>query len=53
MRPNELKTLPKELRYNFLDDSNKYLVIITTDLTNEKEGRLMEVLKAHRKVFGY
>jgi hypothetical protein len=50
--PPKLKPLPKELKYRFLDDTNKYLVIISSKLIGEEE-LLMDVLKKFRKDFGY
>ena len=51
--PPELKPLPKELKYKFLDDTNKYPVIISADLSEKEENRLMIVLKERRRAFGY
>jgi hypothetical protein len=51
--PPELKPLPKELKYRFLDDTNKYPVIISSKPTGEEEEQLMAVLKKFRKAFGY
>ena len=51
--PPELKPLPKELKYVFLDDTNRYPVIINTNLSAEEETKLMLILKGHRKAFSY
>jgi hypothetical protein len=51
--PPELKPLPKELRYEFLDEMNKYPVIISANLSDEEKERLMKTLRKHRKAFGY
>src|SRR4051794_39833327 len=50
--PLELKIQPDNLKYRFLDDTNKFLVIISAKLSGEEE-ELMKVLKEHRKAFGY
>ena len=51
--PPELKTLPDNLKYRFLDDTNKFPVIISAKLSGKEEEELMEILKEHRKAFGY
>jgi hypothetical protein len=51
--PPELNPLPKELKYKFLDDTNKYPVIISADLSEREENRLMLVLRERRGAFGY
>ena len=51
--PLELKTLPDNLKYRFLDDTNKFPVIISAKLSGDEEEELMKVLKEHRKAFGY
>lgn len=45
--------MPKELRYEFLDETNKYPVIINANLSDEEKDELMKTLKKHRKAFGY
>ena len=51
--PPELKPLPEELKYEFLDETNKYHVIISANLSDEEKDELMKTLKKHRKAFGY
>jgi hypothetical protein len=51
--PPELKHLPPDLKYRFLDETNKYLVVVSTNLSEQEEKQLMMVLKMHRKAFGY
>ena len=51
--PPELRPLLDGLRYEFLDDSIKYPIIISTDLSEEERIKLMAVLRKHHKVFGY
>jgi hypothetical protein len=43
----ELKPLPQELKYAYLDEKNIYPVIISASLSAEEEEKLLEVLKAH------
>ena len=49
----ELKPLPDNLKYAYLDDKNIYLVIISANLSAEEEEKLLDVLKAHRPAMGY
>jgi hypothetical protein len=49
----ELKPLPQELKYAYLDEKNIYLVIISANLLAEEEEKLLEVLKAQRAAIGY
>jgi hypothetical protein len=37
----------------FLDETNRYPVIVSTNLLEKEEEQLMMVLKMHRKAFGY
>ena len=48
-----MKTLPDNLKYRSLDDTNKFPVIISAKLSGEEEEELMKILKEHRKAFGY
>ena len=50
--PPELKILPDNLKYRFLDNTNRFPVISSAKLLGEEE-ELMKVLKKHRKAFGY
>ena len=43
----ELKHLPDNLKYAYLDDKNIYHVIISANLSAEEEEKLLDVLKAH------
>jgi hypothetical protein len=36
--PRELKPLPDGLKYDFLDNSNKYIIIISIDLRNKESN---------------
>ena len=49
----ELKPLPENLKYAYLDKKNIYPVIISANLSAEEEEKLLDVLKAHRKAIGY
>jgi hypothetical protein len=49
----ELKPLPQELKYAYMDEKNIYPVIISANLLAEEEEKLLEVLKAHRVATGY
>jgi hypothetical protein len=49
----ELKPLPQELKYAYLDENNIYHVIISANLSAKEEEKLVEVLKAHRAAIGY
>ena len=49
----ELKPLPKDLKYRFLDDTNRYPIIISSNLIGEEEEQLMTILMKFRKAFGY
>ena len=43
----ELKQLPEELRYEFLDESKKLPVIISSKLSAKEEESLMVILREH------
>ena len=49
----ELKLLPKNLKYVYLDEKRIYTVIISADLWAEEKGKLLDVLKAHRAAIAY
>ncbi|KAA0062405.1 Retrovirus-related Pol polyprotein from transposon 297 family [Cucumis melo var. makuwa] len=49
----ELKVLPSHLKYVFLGEKNTYPVIISKELTEEQETRLLETLKRHRQAIGW
>nr|GEU42578.1 reverse transcriptase domain-containing protein [Tanacetum cinerariifolium] len=44
----ELKELPPHLEYAFLEESNKFLVIISKDLKDVEKEALIKVLKSHK-----
>nr|GEW61218.1 reverse transcriptase domain-containing protein [Tanacetum cinerariifolium] len=45
----ELKELPSHLEYAFIEDSNKFPVIIAKDLTDIEKEALINVLKPHKR----
>ena len=49
----ELKQLPEELRYEFLDESKKLPIIISSKLSAKEEESLMVILRKNREAFGY
>ena len=49
----ELKPLPYNLKYVYLEEEDKLSVIISTTLTTEQEQRLLHVLKKHKKAIGW
>jgi hypothetical protein len=51
--PIELKPLPTGLRYNFLNNDQESLMIISDKLSQEETLRLITVLEKHRSAFRY
>ena len=49
----ELKPLPDTLKYACLDENNIYHVIISANLSEQEEERLLKTLKKHRAAIGY
>jgi hypothetical protein len=49
----DLKPLPKVLKYEFLGPDKTYSVITIDELSPEENGKLLNLLKKHRKVIGY
>ena len=51
----ELKQLPDTLKYAYLDENKIYIypVIISANLSEHEEERLLKVLKKHRAAIGY
>jgi hypothetical protein len=49
----ELKPLPEKLKYAFLGSNETLPVIIASDLREDQESSLMEVLKEHREAIGW
>jgi hypothetical protein len=51
--PVELKQLPPELQYVFLNGNHETLVIISDKLANDETRRLVAILKKYQSVIGY
>uniref|UniRef100_A0A151UHA3 Transposon Ty3-I Gag-Pol polyprotein n=1 Tax=Cajanus cajan TaxID=3821 RepID=A0A151UHA3_CAJCA len=49
----ELKPLPENLMYAYLEDDERFLVIISTSLDANQEERLLHVLRKHKKAIGW
>jgi hypothetical protein len=49
----DLKPLPKGLKYEFLGPDKNYPVIVSDELSPEKNEKLLILLKKYRKVIGY
>ena len=50
---SELKKLPDTLKYAYLDEKKIYPVIISANLSEHEEERLLKTLKKHRAAIGY
>ncbi|RDX66973.1 hypothetical protein CR513_54204, partial [Mucuna pruriens] len=51
--PIELKPLPSHLKYAYLDKEQQLPVIIASNLNQEQEDKLLEVLRQHKKAIGW
>ncbi|XP_073309942.1 uncharacterized protein [Primulina huaijiensis] len=49
----ELKPLPPHIKYVYIGDNNNLPVIISVVLTDAMEGKLLQVLKEHKKAFSW
>ena len=49
----ELKPLPKDLKYAYLDEKHIFSVIISANLSDKEEAKLLDVLRAHKAAIGY
>ena len=49
----ELKALPDTLKYVYLDENKIYPVIISANLSEHEQERLLKTLKKHRAAIGY
>ncbi|GJX94835.1 reverse transcriptase domain-containing protein [Tanacetum coccineum] len=49
----ELKDLPSHLEYAFLEGTNKLPIIIANDLKDDKNARLLKVLKSHKRAIAW
>ena len=50
---SELKQLPDTLKYAYLDEKKIYPGIISANLLQHEEERLLKVLRKHRAAIGY
>ncbi|RDY08781.1 Retrovirus-related Pol polyprotein, partial [Mucuna pruriens] len=51
--PTKLKPLPNHLKYTYLDAEQQLPVIIVNNLHGEKEEKLLDVLRQHKKAIGW
>ena len=49
----ELKQLPDTLKYAYLDEKKIYPGIISANILEHEEERLLKVLRKHRAAIGY
>jgi hypothetical protein len=49
----ELKPLPDDLKYAYIDDKKIFPVIISSKLSGKEEERLLGILRKHRGAMGY
>ena len=49
----ELKPLPDTLKYAYLDEKKIYHVIISANLSEHEEKKLLKTLRKHRAAIGY
>ena len=49
----ELKPLPDTLKYAYLDEKEIYPVIISANLSEHEEKKLLKTLKKHHVAVGY
>ncbi|KAJ8775219.1 hypothetical protein K2173_020223 [Erythroxylum novogranatense] len=49
----ELKQLPQHLKYAYLGENSTLPVIVSTELTNVQEEKLLRVLKGHKRAIGW
>ena len=49
----ELKQLPDNLKYAYLDEKKIYPVIISANLLEHEENKLLKTLKKHHAATGY
>ncbi|RDX69235.1 Retrovirus-related Pol polyprotein, partial [Mucuna pruriens] len=51
--PTKLKPLPNHLKYAYLGDEQQFPIIIASNLHQEHEEKLLQVLKQHKKAIGW
>jgi hypothetical protein len=49
----DLKPLPDDLKYAYIDDKKIYPVSISYKLSGKEEERLLEILRKHRGAMGF
>ena len=49
----ELKPLPDTLKYAYLDEKKIYSLIISANLSEQEEEKILKTLKKHRATIGY
>jgi hypothetical protein len=49
----DLKPLPDDLKYAYIDDKKTYPIIISSKLLGKEEERLLEILRKHLGAIGY
>ncbi|RDX65367.1 hypothetical protein CR513_55983, partial [Mucuna pruriens] len=49
---SDLNPLPEHLKYAYLDDHQQFPIIITNNLNQEQEEKLLNVLRKHKKAIG-
>ena len=49
----ELKPLPDTLKYAYLDEKKIYHVIISANLSEQEEEKILKTLNKHRAPIGY
>jgi hypothetical protein len=49
----ELKQLPKNLKYTYLESNEKLPVVISSNLDFDQENKFLQVLKKHKKTIGW
>jgi hypothetical protein len=49
----DLKPLPDDLKYAYIDDKKIYPTIISSKLSGKEEEMLLELLRKHRGAMGY
>ena len=53
IRKPELKLLPHGLKYVYLEENEKKIMVISTTLTEEQEIKLLKVLKENKRAVGW
>ena len=49
----ELKPLPKHLKYAYLEENGKLLVIVFRELNTAQEEKLLQVLRKNKRAIGW